>query len=58
MQVLSTKGDVTQSLSELLNDKSRISSEGNLLSQILVEIILTKYGTHTLEHLQKGFDKL
>lgn len=58
MQVLGSKGDVTQSLSELLNDMSRISSEGNLLSQILIEIVMTKYGTHTLEHLQRGFDKI
>ena len=55
MSVLGQKGDgVPAALQALLDDKSKIKSEGNILSQILVEVILTKFGTHSLEHVQRG----
>lgn len=46
MQVISQKGDQSQALNELLEDKSKITTEGDLLIQVLFEVILTKFGSN------------
>jgi hypothetical protein len=58
MGVLATKGDINETLQELLDDKTKIASDGDLLNQMLIEILLTKYGTNQLEHIQKGVEKV
>lgn len=39
-------------------DKDKIKSEGNVLKQLLLEVLLTKFGTHSLEHLTRGIEKI
>lgn len=58
MDVLATKGDITQALGDLLNDKSKIASDGDLLNQLMIEILFTKFGTNFLEHVQRGTEKV
>ena len=58
MQALSQKPFELSSFQELLEDKNRIKSEGNTLKQLLLEVLLTKFGTHSLEHLTRGIEKI
>lgn len=58
MGVLAQKGDITELLRELLADKTKIKSEGLKLKQIFLEIIFTKFGVHSLEHVSRGVEKV
>ena len=44
MKALSQKGDITEDLKQLLDDKAQIATSGMQLKQIFLEIIFTKYG--------------
>lgn len=57
MQVISQKGDQSQALNELLDDKTKITTEGDLLIQVLFEVIFTKFGSNQLEHITRGIDR-
>jgi len=59
MEVLAKKGEDTVALlRELLQDGEKIKSKDAKLKQILVEIMLTKYGSQSLEHLSRGIEKV
>ena len=58
MKVLSEKGDCSEGFSNLMSDKTKIKSEGKLLYQLIIEILLTKFGTNQMEHVQRGVDKI
>ena len=58
MNVLSEKGDVSEAFKTLVHDKTKIKSEGKVLYQLLIEIMLTKFGTNQMEHVQRGVDKV
>ena len=58
MHALSQKGDVVPNLKELLADKAQITTDGIKLKQVFLEIILTKFGTVSLEHVSRGIEKV
>lgn len=58
MDAISQKGDLVEPLQELLADKQRIISSGLKLKQIFLEVILTKYGGRSLEHISEGMRKV
>ena len=58
MDVISQKGDLVEPLTTLLNDSNEISSSGLQLKQIFLEIILTKYGGRSLEHISEGIRRV
>lgn len=59
MKAIAQKGDgVIEGLKTLLADKEQIKSEGILLKQVFLEVIFTKFGTHSLEHVTRGFEKV
>ena len=58
MAELSKKGDVTEDLKALLADKTKIKSDGLLLKQILLEVVFTKFGVQSLEHVTRGVTKV
>ena len=58
MDVISQKGDLVEPLMTLLNDPNEISSTGLQLKQIFLEIILTKYGGRSLEHISEGIRRV
>ena len=49
---------MVEKLQLLLDDKTKIKSEGDLLTQLLIEVVFTKYGTNQLEHIQRGTDRV
>lgn len=51
MEVLSNKGDISESLQDLINDKTKITIDDDTLNQVLIEIIMTKFKTNVLEHI-------
>lgn len=54
MEVLGQKGDISENLKELLQDKIKVKSEDLKLKKIFLEIIFTKFGVHSLEHVSRG----
>lgn len=58
MSILSLKGDQTELLKEVLADKTKIKSEGLKLKKIFLEILFTKFGVHSLEHVSRGVQKV
>lgn len=58
MDTISQKGDLVEPLKELLADKQRITSSGLKIKQIFLEVILTKYGGRSLEHISEGMRKV
>ena len=58
MEVLSQKGDIIQSLRDLLGDKEKIKSEGLLLKQVFLEVVFTKFGMLSLEHVSRGVERV
>ena len=58
MEALGQKGDLVESLTTLLNDPNEITSKGLQLKQIFLEIILTKYGGRSLEHVSEGIRRV
>ena len=58
MDAISQKGDLVEPLNDLLADKSKITSTGLKLKQIFLEVILTKYGGRSLEHISEGIRKV
>jgi hypothetical protein len=58
MGVLAQKGDPTDLFKELLADKTKIKSEGLKLKKIFLEVVFTKFGVHSLEHVSRGVQKV
>lgn len=58
MSALSQKGNIVESIRTLLNDKSKIPSDGEKLKHIFLECILTKFSSRSLEHLSVGIEKV
>jgi len=58
MEALSVKGDVVEGLTKLFEDKEKIKTEGQLLKQVFLEVIFVKYGTNSLEKIEKGVEKV
>ncbi len=59
MDVLSHKGtDIPKQLIDLFIDETRIVSKELKLKQIFIEVIFTKYGLHSIEHIEKGIEKI
>ena len=59
MDVLSQKGtDISKQLTDLFKDETRILSKELKLKQIFIEVIFTKYGLHSIEHIEKGIEKV
>jgi len=58
MGVLAQKGDPTELLKELFEDKTKIKSEGLRLKKIFLEVVFTKFGVHSLEHVSRGIQKV
>jgi len=58
MAALSKKGDIIPELKELLADKTKITTDGLMLKQVFLEIIFTKFGSHSLEHVTRGIEKV
>ena len=54
MGVLAQKGDPTELLKELFEDKTKIKSDGLRLKKIFLEVVFTKFGVHSLEHVSRG----
>jgi hypothetical protein len=45
-------------LTDLFKDETRILSKELKLKQIFIEVIFTKYGLHSIEHIEKGIEKV
>jgi hypothetical protein len=58
MEVLSQKGDIIEQLKALLSDKEKIKTEGLLLKQVFLEVVFTKFGMLSLEHVTRGVEKV
>ena len=58
IDTISQKGDLVEPLNELLADKTKINSSGLKLKQIFLEVILTKFGGRSLEHISEGIRKV
>ena len=58
MGVLAQKGDPTELLKELFEDKTKIKSDGLRLKKIFLEVVFTKFGVHSLEHVSRGIQKV
>lgn len=58
MEVLGQKGDITKQLKDLLANKDKIKSEGLLLKQIFLEVVFTKFGMLSLEHVSRGAERV
>lgn len=58
MDTINQKGDIVDPLLKLLSDKQRINSSGLKMKQIFLEVILTKYGGRSLEHISEGIRKV
>lgn len=58
MKTLAQKGDIVPELKTLLNNKDTIRADGLLLKQIFLEVIFTKFPTHSLEHVTRGMERV
>lgn len=58
MNILGEKGNPTDRFTELFADKTKIKSDGLKLKKIFLEVVFTKFGVHSLEHVTRGVQKV
>lgn len=55
---LMQKGNIIAEMRELLADNTKIKSTGIKLKQIFLEVVFTRFGAQSMEHVTRGVDKV
>ena len=52
------KDEIVNNIKEVLSDRSKVKTDGIQLKQIFLEVLFTKYGAQSLEHVTRGIERV